>query len=432
MGDLDKPKLVFFFDEAHLLFDDAPPELREKIEQVVRLIRSKGVGVYFVTQNPLDLPETVLGQLGNRVQHALRAFTPRDQKAVRTAAETFRPNPAFDAAEAITQLAVGEALVSTLDATGTPQPGGAGLRGPAAQPALAALAGGAAPGDPGLADRRQVRRGGRSRLGLRAALAAGSGDPAAAGAGAGARGAAGAPGRAARATSSGRSRRARSGRPGTQLGREIIRGVLGSIFGGGRRSDEEPGAGPDVDGAGPAAALGAGGHDKIGCTGLPLDARGEGGGPLRGRAQPKMINPKTNRPHEPMTQLCLACHAEPADGRQGARLDREPPRPPVLDDDAEPAAREGAGGAAPRRPVRVRLLPRPAPVEPQLPLPAGARAKQAPSMTVFCGVCHPRKADPDRAPPVALLEHGRDGVPRGREARGGTVEPLPHPAPLPR
>jgi uncharacterized protein len=119
-GDLEKPRLVFFFDEAHLLFNDAPKALVGKIEQVVRLIRSKGVGIYFVTQNPLDLPETVLGQLGNRVQHALRAFTPRDQKAVRTAAETFRPNPALDVAAAITQLGVGEALVSTLQDGGVP------------------------------------------------------------------------------------------------------------------------------------------------------------------------------------------------------------------------------------------------------------------------------------------------------------------------
>ena len=119
-GDLDKPKLVFFFDEAHLLFDEAPPALLEKIEQVVRLIRSKGVGVFFVTQNPLDVPEAVLGQLGNRVQHALRAFTPRDQKAVRSAAETLRANPAFDAATAITELGVGEALVSFLDDHGRP------------------------------------------------------------------------------------------------------------------------------------------------------------------------------------------------------------------------------------------------------------------------------------------------------------------------
>jgi len=120
VGDPDKPKLVFFFDEAHLLFDDAPKALVEKVEQVVRLIRSKGVGVYFVTQNPLDIPDTILGQLGNRIQHALRAFTPREQKAVRAAAETFRANPAFDAAEAIKELGVGEALVSTLGRKGIP------------------------------------------------------------------------------------------------------------------------------------------------------------------------------------------------------------------------------------------------------------------------------------------------------------------------
>lgn len=119
-GDLEKPKLVFFFDEAHLLFKDAPKALVEKVEQVVRLIRSKGVGVYFVTQNPLDLPESVLGQLGNRVQHALRAFTPRDQKAVKSAADTLRPNPKFKTAEVITTLGVGEALVSTLQAGGVP------------------------------------------------------------------------------------------------------------------------------------------------------------------------------------------------------------------------------------------------------------------------------------------------------------------------
>ena len=120
VGDVDKPKLVFFFDEAHLLFDEAPRALLQKIEQVVRLIRSKGVGVYFVTQNPLDIPDTVLGQLGNRVQHALRAYTPRDQKAVQAAADTFRPNPALDTAQVITELGVGEALVSFLDAKGAP------------------------------------------------------------------------------------------------------------------------------------------------------------------------------------------------------------------------------------------------------------------------------------------------------------------------
>jgi DNA helicase HerA-like ATPase len=122
VGDTDKPKIVFFFDEAHLLFDEAPAALLQKIEQVVRLIRSKGVGVYFVTQNPLDVPETVLAQLGNRVQHALRAFTPKDQKAVRAAAQTLRPNPAFSAEQAITELEVGEALVSFLDDKGRPNP----------------------------------------------------------------------------------------------------------------------------------------------------------------------------------------------------------------------------------------------------------------------------------------------------------------------
>ena len=120
VGDRDRPKLVFFFDEAHLLFNDAPAALLEKVEQVVRLIRSKGVGVFFVTQNPLDIPDKVLGQLGNRVQHALRAFTPRDQKAVKSVAETMRANPKIDATKAILELAVGEALVSFLDAKGTP------------------------------------------------------------------------------------------------------------------------------------------------------------------------------------------------------------------------------------------------------------------------------------------------------------------------
>ena len=122
VGDPDKPKVVFFFDEAHLLFDDAPKALTDKIEQVVRLIRSKGVGVYFVTQNPIDIPENVAGQLGNRVQHALRAFTPRDQKAVKTAAETFVPNPKLDVAKVLSQLGTGEALVSTLQDKGIPMP----------------------------------------------------------------------------------------------------------------------------------------------------------------------------------------------------------------------------------------------------------------------------------------------------------------------
>jgi len=122
VGDPDKPKLVFFFDEAHLLFDEAPKALLDKVEQVVRLIRSKGVGVYFVTQNPIDIPEDVAGQLGNRVQHALRAFTPRDEKAIKSAAETFRANPDINVVTAITELKVGEALVSLLQADGSPSP----------------------------------------------------------------------------------------------------------------------------------------------------------------------------------------------------------------------------------------------------------------------------------------------------------------------
>ncbi|MDX1625578.1 MAG: helicase HerA-like domain-containing protein [Wenzhouxiangellaceae bacterium] len=122
VGDADRPRLVFFFDEAHLLFDDCPPALLRRVEQVVRLIRSKGVGVYFCSQNPDDIPDEVLGQLGNRVQHALRAFTPRDQKAVRAAAETFAPNPDIDVAAEITRLGVGEALVSMLEGKGTPRP----------------------------------------------------------------------------------------------------------------------------------------------------------------------------------------------------------------------------------------------------------------------------------------------------------------------
>jgi hypothetical protein len=122
VGDLDKPKLVFVFDEAHLLFDDTPPALRQRIEQVVRLIRSKGVGVYFCSQFPDDVPDEILGQLGNRIQHALRAYTPRDQKAVRTAAETFVANPKVDTAAVLSQLAVGEALVSSLQERGVPMP----------------------------------------------------------------------------------------------------------------------------------------------------------------------------------------------------------------------------------------------------------------------------------------------------------------------
>src|SRR5687767_15155960 len=122
VGDPDRPKLAFFFDEAHLLFEDAPPALQEKVEQVVRLIRSKGVGVYFITQNPIDIPDKIAGQLGNRVQHKLNAFTPRDQAAVKSAAETFRPNPEIDVTSAITELKIGEALVSLLQPDGAPSP----------------------------------------------------------------------------------------------------------------------------------------------------------------------------------------------------------------------------------------------------------------------------------------------------------------------
>jgi DNA helicase HerA-like ATPase len=122
VGDPDKPKLVFFFDEAHLLFDDAPKALVDKVEQVARLIRSKGVGVYFISQSPLDIPSDVLGQLGAKVQHALRAFTPKDKKAVKTVAETFRANPELDTETIITELSTGEALVSVLDEKGTPSP----------------------------------------------------------------------------------------------------------------------------------------------------------------------------------------------------------------------------------------------------------------------------------------------------------------------
>jgi DNA helicase HerA-like ATPase len=122
VGDVEKPKLVFIFDEAHLLFADAPKALKERIEQVVRLIRSKGVGIYFATQNPLDIPDAVLGQLGNRIQHALRAFTPKDQKVIKAVAGTFRAAPGLDTESAITDLAVGEALISCLDAQGVPRP----------------------------------------------------------------------------------------------------------------------------------------------------------------------------------------------------------------------------------------------------------------------------------------------------------------------
>ena len=230
VGDPAKPVGIFFFDEAHLLFADAPKALVEKIEQVVRLIRSKGIGVYFVTQNPLDLPETVLGQLGHRVQHALRAFTPRDQRAVRAAAETFRPNPKVDVVSAITALGVGEALVSVLDPKGIPTPVERAWILPP-QSRLAPLS----------ADERQQvirasvlfghyeqtfdRHSAYEVLQSRAASI-----PAAAGAAGWPRGRAtgGESIITAMAKSAARS-------IGTQIGREITRGVLGTLFGLGRR-----------------------------------------------------------------------------------------------------------------------------------------------------------------------------------------------------
>ena len=176
VGDLDKPKLVFFFDEAHLLFDDSPPALRQRIEQVVRLIRSKGVGVYFCSQFPDDVPDEILGQLGNRIQHALRAYTPRDQKAVRTAAETFVANPKVDTAAVLSQLAVGEALVSTLQDRGVPDAGRAHADVPAPLPDGRDHARGTRGGARPELDRRQVRHGGQPRVGLRDPRPQGGGD----------------------------------------------------------------------------------------------------------------------------------------------------------------------------------------------------------------------------------------------------------------
>ncbi len=236
VGDPDKPKLVFFFDEAHLLFDDAPKILLDKVEQVVRLIRSKGVGVYFVTQNPTDVPEDVLGQLGNRVQHALRAFTPKDQKAVRVAAQTFRPNPDLDTEQVITELGVGEALASTLDEKGTPSvvqrirvaPPGSRL-GPITPAERAAVMAGSLV--KGIYDQAVDRVSAYEILQQRAEQAAAEVAPSAPVAEPRAR------------TSSGGGRQspleafvssaARS--IGTQIGRSLMRGILGSLTGGRRR-----------------------------------------------------------------------------------------------------------------------------------------------------------------------------------------------------
>jgi uncharacterized protein len=267
VGDLDKPKLVFFFDEAHLLFNDAPTALVERIELVVRLVRSKGVGVYFVTQNPLDVPDTVLAQLGNRVQHALRAFTPRDQKAVKSAAETMRANPKIgDMATAITELAVGEALISFLDAKGRPSvtervyvhPPGSQI-GPITPPQRQQLIAGSlvAGAYEKVVDRESAYEVLRGRSGQGGAGAAGAAPGSNAAPGARLPGAAQAPAAAEESGVMGMvkdvmlgSTGPRGGRHpglmekaassavrsiGTAVGRELIRGVLGSLLGGSRR-----------------------------------------------------------------------------------------------------------------------------------------------------------------------------------------------------
>ena len=247
VGDRDKPKLVFFFDEAHLLFNDAPKQLLDKVEQVVRLIRSKSVGVYFVTQNPLDIPETVLGQLGNRVQHALRAFTPRDQKAVKAAAETMRANPRLDTEKAITELGVGEALVSLLDEKGRPgiverayilPP--ASRIGPATPAERAAVIAGSPVA--GVYEKNVDRESAYERLKTRAAQAGPAADAAGAGAPGGGwmdslKGSLG-----GLMTGSGRKdsmveaiAKSAARTVGSTVGRELVRGVLGSLLGRGRR-----------------------------------------------------------------------------------------------------------------------------------------------------------------------------------------------------
>ena len=226
VGDPQKPRIVFFFDEAHLLFDDPPEALLDKIEQVVRLIRSKGVGIYFVTQNPLDVPDTILGQLGNRVQHALRAFTPRDQKAVRAAAQTFRPNPGLDVEQAITQVGVGEALVSCLDAKGIPAPVERALIYPPASrlkplsaQELNGVRAGSIVGDH--YDREVDRESAYEKLMARASKQAVEPPPS--------RSRASKSGSAGDFLEAAAKSAARS--IGTQVGRQIMRGILGSFFG---------------------------------------------------------------------------------------------------------------------------------------------------------------------------------------------------------
>jgi DNA helicase HerA-like ATPase len=253
VGDRDKPKLVFFFDEAHLLFNDAPKALLEKVELLVRLVRSKGVGVFFVTQNPLDVPDTVLGQLGNRVQHALRAFTPRDQKAVKAAASTMRANPKFDAETAITELGVGEALVSFLDEKGRPNvverafvvPPGSRL-GPVNDAERKALIAGSVVA--GVYDQTVDRESAYERLKGRAgggttpgakAPAGGGAAPAAEGGGGwsdllgGLLGGSGKTGRGDSVIEAAAKSAARS--MATTAGRELVRGVLGTLLGGSSR-----------------------------------------------------------------------------------------------------------------------------------------------------------------------------------------------------
>ncbi len=240
-GDLDKPKLVFFFDEAHLLFEEAPKPLLEKIEQVVRLIRSKGVAVYFITQNPLDIPDAVLGQLGNRIQHALRAYTPRDQRAVRAAVETFRPNPNLEVERVITELAVGEALVSTLGEGGVPgMVERALIRPPAARvgPAMPAERQAAIRASPlaGRYDNTIDRVSAYEELARRAAPAARSPSPGPWSAPAPAEQERRAPGASSRRDSVATAVAKSVVRGvGSAIGRELVRGILGSLRRNGRR-----------------------------------------------------------------------------------------------------------------------------------------------------------------------------------------------------
>jgi hypothetical protein len=229
VGDPEKPRLVFFFDEAHLLFYEAPPSLLQKVEQVVRLVRSKGVGVWFVTQNPLDVPDAVLGQLGNRVQHALRAFTPRDQRTVKAAAETFRANAALDVARVITELGVGEALVSFLDEKGTPgQVERALVLPPASRMApLTPEERAGVLGDSPLAGHYEAVRDRESAYEVLKARASAAAEAAPAPR----------PGRAAPTVANqagqvlGAVVKSAARAAGTQIGRQIMRGILGSLFG---------------------------------------------------------------------------------------------------------------------------------------------------------------------------------------------------------